>query len=86
MGMRWPSGLDRDFNDRSRCWENLAFFAALFGVDDGNALREILDLVDLTDRPRNTPAYELPSGSGKTTLIRLLAASASASSRRSRWP
>jgi ABC-2 type transport system ATP-binding protein len=42
-------------------WENLAFFAALFGVDDGNALRGILDLVDLADR-RNTPAYELSGG------------------------
>ncbi len=42
-------------------WENLAFFAALFGVDDRDALRAILDLVDLADR-RNTPAYELSGG------------------------
>ncbi len=42
-------------------WENLAFFAALFGVDDRAALRAILDLVDLADR-RNTPAYELSGG------------------------
>lgn len=42
-------------------WENLAFFAALFGVDDESALRGILDLVDLADR-RNTPAYELSGG------------------------
>lgn len=42
-------------------WENLAFFAALFGVDDRTALRAILDLVDLADR-RNTPAYELSGG------------------------
>ena len=42
-------------------WENLGFFAALFGVDDRDALRAILELVDLTDR-RNTPAYELSGG------------------------
>ncbi len=42
-------------------WENLAFFAALFGVDDRDSLRGILDLVDLADR-RNTPAYELSGG------------------------
>jgi len=42
-------------------WENLAFFAALFGVDDREALRGILELVDLADR-RNTPAYELSGG------------------------
>ena len=42
-------------------WENLAFFAALFGVDDGDALRAILELVDLADR-RNTPAFELSGG------------------------
>jgi ABC-2 type transport system ATP-binding protein len=42
-------------------WENLAFFAALFAVDDGDALRAILELVDLADR-RNTPAYELSGG------------------------
>ena len=42
-------------------WENLAFFAALFGVDDRAALRAILELVDLDDR-RDTPAYELSGG------------------------
>ena len=42
-------------------WENLAFFAALFGVDDRDALRAILNLVDLADR-RNTPAHELSGG------------------------
>lgn len=42
-------------------WENLAFFAALFGVDDRDALRAILELVDLADR-RSTPAYELSGG------------------------
>ena len=42
-------------------WENLAFFAALFAVDDGDALRAILELVDLADR-RNTPVYELSGG------------------------
>ena len=42
-------------------WENLAFFAALFGVDDREALRAVLELVDLTER-RNAPAYELSGG------------------------
>ena len=42
-------------------WENLRFFAALFGVDDRAALSGILDLVDLADR-RTTPAYELSGG------------------------
>jgi ABC-2 type transport system ATP-binding protein len=42
-------------------WENLSFFAALFGVNDGDALRDILELVDLADR-RNTPGYELSGG------------------------
>ncbi len=42
-------------------WENLSFFAALFGVNDGDSLRDILELVDLADR-RNTPGYELSGG------------------------
>ena len=42
-------------------WENLRFFAALFGVHDAAPLRDILEVVDLADR-RNTPAYELSGG------------------------
>ena len=42
-------------------WENLRFFAALFGVHDDAALEDVLAVVDLADR-RNTPAYELSGG------------------------
>jgi ABC-2 type transport system ATP-binding protein len=42
-------------------WENLAFFAALFGVRDRDSLGQVLSLVDLADR-RNTPANELSGG------------------------
>jgi ABC-2 type transport system ATP-binding protein len=42
-------------------WENVRFFAALFGVHDAAPLRDILEVVDLADR-RNTPAYELSGG------------------------
>ena len=42
-------------------WENLRFFAALFGVRDDAAIRESLEIVDLADR-RSTPAYELSGG------------------------
>jgi ABC-2 type transport system ATP-binding protein len=42
-------------------WENVRFFAALFGVHDDGALREVLEIVDLGDR-RKTPAYELSGG------------------------
>jgi ABC-2 type transport system ATP-binding protein len=42
-------------------WENLRFFAALFGVHDDAALRDVLEVVDLADR-RDTPAYELSGG------------------------
>ena len=42
-------------------WENVRFFAALFGVHDDDALRTVLELVDLADR-RDTPAFELSGG------------------------
>jgi ABC-2 type transport system ATP-binding protein len=42
-------------------WENVRFFAALFGVTDEAPLRDVLELVDLADR-RNTPVYELSGG------------------------
>ena len=42
-------------------WENLRFFAALFGVHDDAALEDVLAVVDFADR-RNTPAYELSGG------------------------
>jgi len=42
-------------------WENIRFFAALFGIHDDAALRSVLDLVDLADR-RAAPAYELSGG------------------------
>jgi ABC-2 type transport system ATP-binding protein len=42
-------------------WENLAFFAALFGAHDRDALGQILEIVDLADR-RNSPAHELSGG------------------------
>lgn len=42
-------------------WENIRFFAALFGIHDDAALRSVLDLVDLADR-REAPAHELSGG------------------------
>jgi ABC-2 type transport system ATP-binding protein len=42
-------------------WENVRFFAALFGVRDEAALGGVLDVVDLADR-RDTPAFELSGG------------------------
>jgi ABC-2 type transport system ATP-binding protein len=42
-------------------WENVRFFAALFGVRDEAALRHALEVVDIADR-RNTPAFELSGG------------------------
>jgi ABC-2 type transport system ATP-binding protein len=42
-------------------WENVRFFAALFGVRDDDALRHVLDVVDLADR-RDTPVFELSGG------------------------
>jgi ABC-2 type transport system ATP-binding protein len=41
--------------------ENVRFFATLYGVRDEAPLREVLDLVDLSDR-RDTPVYELSGG------------------------
>jgi ABC-2 type transport system ATP-binding protein len=42
-------------------WENIAFFAALFGVHEREPILDILRLVELADR-RDTPAYELSGG------------------------
>jgi ABC-2 type transport system ATP-binding protein len=42
-------------------WENIRFFAALFGVHDDAALRHAIEVVDLADR-RDTPAFELSGG------------------------
>ncbi len=42
-------------------WENLRFFAALFGLTDRAALDRVLGLVELSDR-RDTPAFELSGG------------------------
>jgi ABC-2 type transport system ATP-binding protein len=42
-------------------WENVRFFAALFGLHDDEALRHVLDVVDLADR-RDSPVYELSGG------------------------
>jgi ABC-2 type transport system ATP-binding protein len=42
-------------------WENVAFFAALFGVHEREPILDILRLVELADR-RDTPAYELSGG------------------------
>ena len=42
-------------------WENLRFFAALYGVRDPAPLRRVLELVELADR-RDTPAFELSGG------------------------
>ncbi|HEU5205250.1 MAG TPA: ABC transporter ATP-binding protein [Candidatus Limnocylindrales bacterium] len=42
-------------------WENVRFFAALFGVHDDDALRNVIEVVDLADR-RDTPVFELSGG------------------------
>jgi ABC-2 type transport system ATP-binding protein len=42
-------------------WENVRFFAALFGVHDDAALRNVIEVVDLADR-RDTPVFELSGG------------------------
>ena len=42
-------------------WENLRFFATLFGPPNDAALQETLRLVELTER-RNTPAFQLSGG------------------------
>jgi ABC-2 type transport system ATP-binding protein len=42
-------------------WENLSFFAALYGTRDRAKLVETLDLVELASR-RDTPAFELSGG------------------------
>lgn len=42
-------------------WENLRFFAALYGVRDAAPLQRVLELVELADR-RDTPAFELSGG------------------------
>jgi ABC-2 type transport system ATP-binding protein len=42
-------------------WENVRFFAALFGVHDDAALRNVIEVVDLADR-RDAPAFELSGG------------------------
>jgi ABC-2 type transport system ATP-binding protein len=42
-------------------WENLRFFATLFGADDRAEMTRTLELVDLADR-RDTPAYQLSGG------------------------
>ena len=42
-------------------WENVRFFAALFGVRDDAPLRQALEVVDLANR-RDTPAFELSGG------------------------
>jgi ABC-2 type transport system ATP-binding protein len=42
-------------------WENVRFFAALFGLHDDEALRHVLEVVDLVDR-RDSPVYELSGG------------------------
>src|SRR5262245_32579429 len=42
-------------------WENIRFFAALFGVRDEAVLGHVLEVVDLADR-RDTPAFELSGG------------------------
>jgi ABC-2 type transport system ATP-binding protein len=41
--------------------ENLRFFASMYGAAGGDAGREMLDLVELSDR-LDTPAYELSGG------------------------
>ncbi|MFZ5855046.1 MAG: ABC transporter ATP-binding protein [Chloroflexota bacterium] len=42
-------------------WENIRFFAGLYGGTDGARAREVLALVELDDR-RSTPALELSGG------------------------
>ena len=42
-------------------WENLRFFAALYGTRDPAKLTETLELVELASR-RDTPAFELSGG------------------------
>jgi ABC-2 type transport system ATP-binding protein len=42
-------------------WENVRFFAALFGVHDDEALNRAIGVVDLADR-RDTPVFELSGG------------------------
>ena len=42
-------------------WENVRFFAALFGVHDRASLLDVLEVVDLADR-RNSPVLELSGG------------------------
>jgi ABC-2 type transport system ATP-binding protein len=42
-------------------WENVSFFAALFGVHDRDALDRILEVVQLDDR-RGTPVADLSGG------------------------
>ncbi len=42
-------------------WENLRFFAGLYGGTDGPRALEVLELVELADR-RSTPALELSGG------------------------
>jgi ABC-2 type transport system ATP-binding protein len=42
-------------------WENLRFFADLYGVTDRAAIDEVLELVELGDR-RSTPAADLSGG------------------------
>ena len=42
-------------------WENIRFFAGLYGGTDGRRALEALELVDLADR-RSTPALELSGG------------------------
>jgi ABC-2 type transport system ATP-binding protein len=42
-------------------WENVRFFAALFGVRDEAELRRALEVVELADR-RDTPAFQLSGG------------------------
>ena len=42
-------------------WENIRFFAGLYGGTDGARAREVLRLVELDDR-RSTPALELSGG------------------------
>jgi ABC-2 type transport system ATP-binding protein len=42
-------------------WENIRFFAALYGTRDRAKLMETLDLVELAER-RDTPAFQLSGG------------------------
>ena len=51
---------DGIYNELS-VWENVRFFAALFGVHEDAPLRESIEVVDLADR-RDTPAWELSGG------------------------